>query len=316
LIESPELDWLSMARRLKLRSLLLIASGALAVVLVAVTATAGAAAPAKWIVFSAVPPGQHIDQLFRIRSSGAGLKRVTRGQYPSIAPAFSPDGTRIAFARSGIGITTMNVDGTAVHRLTTNGRDSYPAWSPDGKQIAFVRPTTAAWSIFVMSSSGGHQRRLAKAPASGRPTWSSNGLMIPTGGDLVKIDPSNGHVLKFFGATIDAVWGLNTVSLAPDDSRLTFIGAAAPEPGDKECGDNQPCQRFALYQQTVLPKTKPPRLVKKNVGPATYSPDGKQLAFVSRNTKLEFLTLATGRSRTISIGGNYATAAAAPTWQP
>ena len=60
----------------------------------------------------------------------------------------------------------MDVDGKGVHRLTTNGRDSFPAWSPDGKQIAFLRPA-ATWSIYVMSSSGGHQRRLTKAPAGG-----------------------------------------------------------------------------------------------------------------------------------------------------
>ena len=92
--------------------------------------------------------------------------------------------------------------------------------------------------------------------------------MIPSAGDLVKIDPVNGHVLKYFGAEIDAVWGLNTVALAPDDSSLTFIGAAAPEPGDKECGDNLPCQRFALYKQGLRPKGKSPRLLVKNVGPA------------------------------------------------
>lgn len=305
-----------MTLSVKLRSLVVIAWGTLTLVLGTVAATAGAAAPAKWLVFAAVPPGQHIDQLFRIRSSGTGLKRLTRGPYPSIAPAFSPDGKHIVFSRTGLGVMTMNVDGTALRRLTTNGRDSYPTWSPDGKRIAFIRPTSAAWTIFVMSSSGGHQRRLAKAPPAGRPTWSSKALLIPSAGDLVKIDPGNGRALKFFGAEIDAVWGLNSVSLAPDDSRLTFIGAAAPEPGDKECGDNQPCQRFALYQQTLLPKTKPPRLVKKNVGPASYSPDGKQLVFVSRNTRLEFLTVATGRTTTLSIGTNYATIAAAPAWQP
>jgi Tol biopolymer transport system component len=298
----------------KLRSLLLIVSAALAVVLGSVAATAGTAAPAKWIVFSATQPGQHIDQLFRIRSSGTGLKRLTTGQYPSIAPAFSPDGTRIVFARTGVGIVTMDVDGKGVHRMTTNGRDSFPTWSPDGKQIAFLRPT-ATWAIYTMSSSGGHQRRLTKAPPAGRPTWSSAGLMVPTAGDLAKIDPVNGHVLKYFGAEIDAVWGLNTVALSPDDSSLTFIGAAAPEPGDKECGDNQPCQRFALYKQGLRPKGKP-RLLVKNVGPATYSPDGKQLAFIARNTKLDLWTLATGASRRLALGSNYATVAAPPTWQP
>ena len=139
--------------------------------------------------------------------------------------------------------------------------------------------------------------------------------MIPSAGDLAKIDPVNGHVLKYFGAEIDAVWGLNTVALSPDDSSLTFIGAAAPEPGDKECGDNQPCQRFALYKQGLRPKGKP-RLLVKNVGPATYSPDGKQLAFIARNTKLDLWTLATGGSRRLPLGSNYATVAAPPAWQP
>jgi dipeptidyl aminopeptidase/acylaminoacyl peptidase len=301
--------------RSKLRSMLVIVSAALAVVLGSVAATAGAAAPAKWIVFAAVPSGQHVDQLFRIRSSGAGLKRLTKGQYPSIAPAFSPDGRRVAFARAGVGLVTMDVNGKALRRLTTNGRDSFPAWSPDGKQIAFVRPGNAAWSIYVMSSSGGRQRRLTKAPPSGRPTWSSGGLLIPSGGDLLKVDSATGHVLKYFGATIDAVWGLNTVSLSSDDSLLTFIGARDPDPGDKECGEG-PCQRFALYKENLLAKSKTPRLVIKNVGPATFSPDGRQLAFVARNSRLQLWTLATGRSKSVSIGANYATVAAAPAWQP
>lgn len=299
----------------KLRSMLLIVVAALAIGLGAVASTAGAAAPAKWIVFAAVPTGQHVDQLFRIRSSGTGLKRVTKGQYPSIAPAFSPDGTRIAFARTGVGIMTMDVNGKALHRLTTNGRDSFPAWSPNGKQIVFVRPGNAAWTVYVMSSSGGPQHRLPKAPPSGRPTWSSHGLLIPSDGDLLKVDPANGHVLKYFGATIDAVWGMNTVSLSPDDSSLTYIGARAPELGDKECGEG-PCQRFALYRENVLTKNKAPRVVRNNVGPATFSPDGSRLAFVSRNTRLELLTLATNGSKSLSLGGNYATVAAAPAWQP
>jgi dipeptidyl aminopeptidase/acylaminoacyl peptidase len=302
--------------RSKLRSMLLIVSAACAVALgAAVAATAGDQASAKWIVFSAVPSGQHVDQLFRIRSSGAGLKSLTKGQYPSIAPAFSPNGTRIAFARAGVGLVTMDVNGKALRRLTTNGRDSFPAWSPDGKQIAFVRPYKAAWTIYVMSSSGGPQRRLTKAPPSGRPTWSASGLLIPSGGDLLKVDPGPGHLLKYFNATIDAVWGLNTVSLSPDDSRLTFIGARAPDPGDKECGEG-PCQRFALYQENLLTKKKTPRLLIKNVGPATFSPDGTRLAFIARNAKIQLWTLGSGRSTSLSIGANYATVAAAPAWQP
>src|SRR5262245_10552420 len=109
------------------------------VVLVALgIAAAAPAAPAKsgWIVFTATAPGVAVNQLFRIRPSGTGLRQITRGKLPSIAPAFSPDGRRIAFARGGAGIFAMSLDGTGLRRLTGNGRDSLPARSPDGKQIA------------------------------------------------------------------------------------------------------------------------------------------------------------------------------------
>jgi Tol biopolymer transport system component len=283
------------------------------VLAIAAAATAGATAQARWIVFSATPPGQHTDQLYRIQSSGEGVQQITTGSYSSIAPAFSPDGKRIAFARTGVGILTMNVDGTGLHRLTTNGRDSFPAWSPEGKQIAFVRPYKAAWTVYVMSSSGAGQQRLPHAPPSGRPSWTAGGLLIPSGGDLLKIDPKTGHVLKYYGAQIDAIWGLNSVALSPDRSTITFLGARSAVPGDKECGEG-PCQRFALYKETIV-KAKNPQRVVKDAGPATFSPNGKQLAFVSNN-ELVLWSLADGTPTSISTGDAYPTLAAPPAWQP
>src|SRR6267378_4511614 len=257
--------------------MLRIVSVAFAVVL-AIAATAGASAERRWIVFSANPAGQNIEQLFRIHPAGDGIQQITTGAYSSVAPAFSPNGKRIAFARLGVGILTMNIDGTGLRRLTTNGRDSYPAWSPDGGRITFVRPYKAAWRIDTMSSSGAAERRLPQAPPSGRPTWTAAGLLIPSGGDLLKIDPTNGHVQKYYGAEIDAVWGMNSVALSPDRSTITYVGARNAEPGDKECGEG-PCPRFALYKESIVKGTKKPQRVVKDAGPATFSPSGTQLAF-------------------------------------
>ena len=297
-----------------MRRLLSIAAVALAVALaIAAAATAGRTAQVRWIIFSAVPAGQHTDQLFRIQSTGEGLEQITNGPYPSVAPAFSPDGKRIAFSRAGIGIVTMNVDGTGIRRLTKNPRDGFPAWSPDGKQIAFVRPINATWTVHVMSSTGAGQRKLPKAPPSGRPTWTSAGLMIPSGGDYLKIDPVTGHVLKYYGATIDAVWGMNSVALSPNRSTITYVGARNAEPGDKECGEG-PCQRFALYKENILKGKKPERVI-KDAGPATFSPNGSQLVFVS-NGGLLLWTLANNKSKPISTGDAYPTVAAPPAWQP
>ena len=169
---------------------------------IATAVTAGAATPGDVIVFSATRPGSQIDQLFAVQPSGDGLKQLTTGALPAEAPALSPVGTQLAFERSTVGIFTMNVDGAGLRRLTTNGRDSYPAWSPDGNSIAFVRPRGAKWVVYVVPSSGGRPRALSNAPPAGRPSWTKAGLLIPSGGDLLRIDPATGHVLKYYGANM------------------------------------------------------------------------------------------------------------------
>jgi dipeptidyl aminopeptidase/acylaminoacyl peptidase len=66
---------------------------------------------------------------------------------PGVEPAWSPDGSMIAFKRSSedgsTGIYVMSANGTDVRRLTMNpsGEDENPSWSPDGSTIAFSRST-------------------------------------------------------------------------------------------------------------------------------------------------------------------------------
>lgn len=271
----------------------------------------------RYIVFSGVSSdaqqGQ-AQQLYRIQSSGGGLQQITTGADDALDPVFSPAGKRIAFARLGVGIFTMNPDGTGLRRLTTNGRDSYPAWAPTGGRIAFVRPVGAKWGLFVQSTSGGAPHVLGKAPPSGRPSWTKAGLLVPSGGDLVRIDPKTGRVLKYYNANIDAIWGLNTVALSPDLSKLTYIGARAPDPGDKECGEG-PCQRFGLYLESLTAKSKKPRLLVKDVGPATFSPGGDELVY-AKDGQLVLRSVASGSAHTLATGTVSPATSAPPAWQP
>jgi hypothetical protein len=294
-----------------MRSALVIASG---VVLLAVSAATGrATGTSGWIVFSAAPQGSQIDQLFRIQPSGSGLQQITTGSLPAIAPAFSPAGTRLAFTRIGFGIFTINVGGSGLRRVTTNGRDSYPTWSSDGKSIAFVRPRGAQWVVYVVPSAGGRPRPLSKAPPAGRPSWTKAGLLIPSGGDLLRIDSTTGQVLKYYGANIDAIWGQSSVALSPSLSMLTYVGGRAPDPGDKECGEG-PCQRFGLYIESLLTKAKKAHMIAKDTGPAAFSPDGRQIVFAAGGT-LKLRLVSSGATETIPTGTAYPTNAAPPAWR-
>lgn len=62
------------------------------------------------------------------------------------------------------------------------GDDHHPAWSPDGSQIAFVSSRSYEGEegqyIFVMSADGSHLRRLTSNPNSDFPDWSDDGSRI------------------------------------------------------------------------------------------------------------------------------------------
>ena len=87
-----------------------------------------------------------------------------------VAPAFSPDGSQIAFAWAAEGLQEqfdlyVKVIGSEkALRLTTSPADFiFPAWSPDGRQIAFARQAPGKSGIYLVSPLGGPERKLADA---------------------------------------------------------------------------------------------------------------------------------------------------------
>ena len=102
------------------------------------------------------------------------------------APAWSPDGRRIAFESDGE-LYLMDADGANVQRLTNNTvYEEGPAWSPDGTRLAYSSaPTNTDNDIWTMAVDGTDQRRLTNSPQPEEsPDWGRNPGPATVGGTV------------------------------------------------------------------------------------------------------------------------------------
>jgi TolB protein len=122
----------------------------------------------KRMVFQSTRLGTN--RLFLADIDGKNMT-VLPGEDARITPAWSPDGTRIAFAGfvgRQLDIFVMNVDGSGVMRITDHpGADMHPHWTADSRRIFFNsdRSTPAGMragtvhDIFSVSAQGSDLRR-------------------------------------------------------------------------------------------------------------------------------------------------------------
>jgi len=120
------------------------------------------------------------DQLYSLSASGLIVKPLLNSTGRKHNPAWSPDGTQIAYdcaetTSDDTEIYVANTDGTGVKRLTNNTvNDSDPTWSPDGTKIAFVSgPSgTSQGAIYSMKSTDGTSvTQLTTSTSDAQPAW-------------------------------------------------------------------------------------------------------------------------------------------------
>jgi Tol biopolymer transport system component/DNA-binding winged helix-turn-helix (wHTH) protein len=154
-------------------------------------------------------------------------------------PAFSPDGTLVAFrqsdGRSNTGIYAAVVGGEKTIQLTSEPGDCCPIWSPDGRQIAFVRYSANSFSILTIPALGGMERRLYHGPdhLGGGLSWSADGSLIAFS-ESRESDPTRAWIsaLSVSDLSIREIsspppgWIDRSPSYSPSGSRLAFIRSA------------------------------------------------------------------------------------------
>jgi Tol biopolymer transport system component len=144
------------------------------------------------IAYTTDPGGQ--DQVVVMNADGSGATQLTSGSYKNSHPAWSPDGTRIAFISdrdtpgSSTEIYVMNTDGTQQARVTANSAFhvyDFPAWSSDEAHFAFQASGVATPGIYVMNADGSGVTLFADSAVS-RPAWFVPGAPPPPPSPSVK----------------------------------------------------------------------------------------------------------------------------------
>ena len=163
-------------------------------------------------------------------ADGANEQAALASREPIISPAWSPDGTKLAYVSFEAKKPVVYVHDLASGRrhvaANFKGSNSAPAWSPDGKQLAVVLTKDGSSQLYVVNADGSGVRRIATSSGiDTEPRWAPDGQYIyftsDRGGSpqIYRTASSGGNTER---VTFEGSYNV-TPRLSPDGKSMAFI---------------------------------------------------------------------------------------------
>ncbi len=173
------------------------------------------------------------NDVWTCRVDGSGVQRVTSGPGVKMRPAFSPDGSLLAFSAEldgNLDVFVVPAAGGVPKRLTWHpGRDVVQGFTPDGKSVLFTSPRAAVnnrhTQLYTVPVDGGLETALP-IPYADRAAYSPDGRTIA-------YNPNRPAFLqwkRYRGGLVSKVWLFDVASNAID---------RVPQPATR-CNDADP----------------------------------------------------------------------------
>jgi len=204
-------------------------------------ATSDAELAQEWLAFATGTQGVSSD-IFVARADGSEPRQLTHGPYYRFNPAWSPDGSRIAYRvehgpegttpdtpeKDHYGIWVVAADGSSDVSLSrvSGVIGGAPSWSPDGRRIAFMghREGEGREGIWVVGADGSNAVRLTPPEYEAQyPAWSPGGASIAfariqSGAFTINIMDADGSNVRQLTDGPEDNWPM----WSPDGSQIAF----------------------------------------------------------------------------------------------